>query len=101
MINILCISTNDAEAWIPYMHLIVPVPSRRKIVVKSDAGNRGVRQQFVGKMTSDKPGASDYEVTFEAGHFVQTAKVFNPNLWEKHRMLLGRKPARTSMGQKS
>jgi hypothetical protein len=52
-------------------------------------------------MASDKSGASDYEVAFETGHFVQTAKVFNPNLWEKHRMLPGGNPACTSMGQKS
>ena len=36
-------------------------------------------------------------------HFgdLQTANVFKPNLWLKQRMSEGRKPARTSSGQKS
>src|SRR5216683_6406046 len=57
------VAAHHVEAGITRMLLVMPFPSRRKIVVQSNRSHGWISKQAIGEMAADKPGAADDYVT--------------------------------------
>src|SRR5690348_15466065 len=62
-LHIAHVAAHYAQAIITRMMLVMPFPSRRKIVVESKCSHSRVSKQAVGEMAADEPGAADDYVT--------------------------------------
>src|SRR5713226_3604737 len=57
------VAAHHAQAIITRMVLVMPFPSRRKIVVESNRSHGRISKEAIGEMAADKPGAADDYVT--------------------------------------
>ena len=81
-IDVLHVAAYDAKSRIVEMPFVVPLATRREVVIQRDAGHSGISQEPIGEVASNEARTADDEVAPVVGHLVQTAKVFSPNLRE-------------------
>lgn len=116
------VAAHDRQARVVAVRGVVPLASGGEVVVDRHAIGALVGEERVRHVTADEPGAADDDGrlphrgapstsashiarrrrgVLESSHARHTANVLSPSLWRWQRIALGRKPARTSSGQRS